>query len=92
MLLALDWKTVIYMAICLHELQERRPCLVCITTLEEGLRIANHDESIAGSRKQDIKTLRRKHEPNVASFVAARERHNDNVTLFTLVVVCGQEG
>lgn len=75
------------MTVLFHEVQEWRPCLICIATLEEGLRIANHDESIAGSRKQDIESLRRKHEPNVALFVATRERYNDNLTLFTLVVI-----
>lgn len=75
------------MTVLLHEVQEWRPCLICIATLEEGLRIANHDESVAGSRKQDIESLRRKHEPNVAFFVATRERYNDNLTLFTLVVI-----
>ena len=75
------------MTLLLHEVQEWRPCLICIATLDEGLRIANHDESVAGSRKQDIESLRRKHEPNVAFFVATRERYNDNFTLFTLVVI-----
>ena len=42
MLLALDWKTVIYMTVLLHEVQEWRPCLICIATLEEGLCISNH--------------------------------------------------
>jgi hypothetical protein len=75
------------MAVLLHEVQEWRPCLIRIATLEEGFRIANHDESVAGSRKQNIESLRRKHEPNVAFSVATRERYNDNLTLFTLVVI-----
>jgi len=92
MLLALDRKTVIYMTVLLHEVQEWRPCLIRIATLEEGLRIANHDKSVAGSRKQDIESLRREHEPNVAFFVATGEGYNNNFALFALVVICGQEG
>ena len=87
MLLALDWKAVIYMTVLLHEVQEWRPCLICIATLEKGLCIANHDKSVAGSRKQDIESLRRKHEPNIAFFVATCEGYNDNVAFLTLVIV-----
>lgn len=87
MLLALDRKTVIYMTVLFHEVQEWRPCLICIATLKEGLCITNHDESVAGSREQDIESLRREHEPNITFFVATCERYNDNFTLFTLVVI-----
>ena len=87
MLLALDWKTVIDMTLILHEFKKWRPCLICIATLEEGLRIPNHDESVTGSRKQDIEPLRRKHEPNVALFIATGKRYNDDFTLFALVVI-----
>ena len=87
MLLALDWKTIIYVTLLLHEVEKWRPCLICIATLEEGLRIPNHDESVTGSRKQDIEPLRRKHEPNVALFIAARKRYNDDLAFFALVVI-----
>lgn len=75
------------MTVLLHEVQEWLPCLICIATLEESLHIANHDESVAGSRKQDIESLGQKHEPDVAFFVATHERYNDDFTLFTLVVI-----
>lgn len=87
MLLALDWKTVIYITLILYEFKKWRLCLICITTLKEGLRIPNHNKSVTGSRKQDIKPLRRKHEPNIALFIATRKRYNNDFTLFALVVI-----
>ena len=55
--------------------------------MREGVRVANHNEGVPRSRKQYIETLRRIHEPNVIGGITTAKGGDDNIALFTLIVV-----
>src|ERR1700759_2436559 len=52
------------------------------------MNIANHNESVPCSGKQDVKSLRCGHEPYVISFVASSHRSQNYITFFSLVIIC----
>ena len=54
----------------------------------EAIRIANENESISGSREEDIESLIAPHESDVTSPVSSRQTHDDNLALLSLKVIC----
>jgi hypothetical protein len=54
----------------------------------KAIGVTNEDESVSGSREEDIESLGTSHKPNVTSPVGSRQTHDHNLALFTLEVIC----
>lgn len=87
MSLALDWDTVVYVAVRLEQIEEFGVNLLASTGAHERRSVANHNKGISCTRKQDVETLGRRHESDVVVRVASGKGDDDDFTLFTLVIV-----
>jgi hypothetical protein len=67
---ASDGKSVVNLPTKLQEVQEFGPGVFAVASAEESLGIFDHDDRIAGSGRQDIQALKRRHESNIAGCVA----------------------
>lgn len=81
-------EAVIEMPFGLEEIKERMPSWPPLFASHECVHVADKDNPVAGTGDENVKALRSGHEPDVPRLVAAGERSNHNVTLFTLVIVC----
>ena len=87
MLLATNRETTIDLPIRLKIIYDVFPELTTLHRSHERLRVAYHDQSIAGSREHDIDPLRGAQKSNVVSLVTSCERYDDNIALISLEVV-----
>ena len=88
MLLAFDRETSVDMAFAFKRFEQYIPRFVALASLHESVRIANHDHCVPRTREENCQTLRRGHEPDIVIRVAPRERNDDDIAFFSLVVVC----
>jgi hypothetical protein len=65
MLLALDRKSFIDMLIQFQIIEQPAPNFFALSSIHKGLGVPYHDQTIAGSRKQDINTFWCGHEADV---------------------------
>jgi len=90
-LLALDRKPIVYMTVLNKLCKKRNPNIFTFSARFEGVCITYHDECIPCPGQKDIESLRCGHEPNIGPFIAASERRNDDLALFTLVIIYGSQ-
>lgn len=83
----LDGQSFINMSLRPKHLEELSPQFSAFPRFSECLRIPDHDQSISGSREQNIETFRRVHEPDVVVRVAAGKTYDYYFTFLSLVVV-----
>jgi hypothetical protein len=87
MTLALHRKTVVHVSVSSEHFEKLSPKLAALASGAESLRVTDHDERVACTRQEDVKSFGGVHEPDIARRVTAGERDEDNVALFALVVV-----
>lgn len=87
MLLTRDLQTVSQETLFLQQVKKWNPAVVTASGRHECVHVAVHDEAISSSGEKDIQALRGFHESYVAISIAASKRCNDNIALFSLVVV-----
>lgn len=80
-------KPSIYMPGTREQFKQLRPKLLALAGIAEGIRISDHDESVAGPGEKYIQTFWGKHEPNVIVRITPCQGDNHNVTLFSLIVI-----
>lgn len=65
MSLAKDRESGIHMLSVHEQFEELSPQFTALSRFFESMGVSNHDQGIAGSREEDIKTLRGEHKTNV---------------------------
>jgi len=88
-LLALDRKPIVYMTVLNKLCKKRNLNIFTFLARFEDVCITYHDKCIPCSKQKDIESLRCDHESNIGSFIAASERRNDDLALFTLIIIYG---
>jgi len=86
-----DRKPIVNMTALFEQIKKLTPKLSAFASMKECVRISNQDHGITSSGEEDIQTLRRRHESNFMVRIASRESDDDNITLFSLVIVCRNE-
>ena len=90
MSLALDREAFINLATLLQEPEKSRPQRRARRRIQEALGVPNEDHAIASSRAEHIDTLLRvslAEKPQLTLLIRAYQRSDDNVSLFTLIVI-----
>ena len=87
MFLAFDRETSIDMAFAFKRFEQYIPRFVALASLHESVRVSDHNQCISRPRKEDSKTFRSRHEPDVVVRITPGERDDDDITFFSLVVV-----
>lgn len=85
--LTLNREAIVEVLPLLKESKERHPCILSFLAVHEGIHVADHYDTTAGSGDQYIEPLRRGHEADVTVVVASSERCNDYVAFLPLVVI-----
>jgi hypothetical protein len=86
--LALHRKSVVQLPFYAKVVEKRHPGLFSLPAILEGLSISNHDQRVAGSRQQDVKSLWSCHKSDIGRFIAACEGGNDDIALLSLIIIC----
>ena len=55
---------------------------------EECVRISDQNQPVPCTREKDVESLGRTHEPNVVFGVRPRQARDNDVALFSLIVIC----
>jgi hypothetical protein len=61
----LDRKAFIDMVVFFQKIEELPPHFFAFTSIQKGVGVSNHDQTIASPRKQDVNSLRCRHETDV---------------------------
>jgi hypothetical protein len=85
--LTLNREAIVEVLSLLKESKEWHPCILSFLAVHEGIHVAEHYDTAAGSGDQYIKSLRRYHKADITVVVASSERCNDYITLLPLVVI-----
>ena len=85
--LALDRKSIEYMAAIFQEVKKFRPQIPGRFGGFEGSGITYKDETIACTRNKNVETFRGVHEPDCAMRVRSSQTRDHYITFFTLIVV-----
>lgn len=88
MSLAFKRKPSIHVAISFEHLKEWPPCEMSFAALEECTSVSDHHQGISCAGEENIHTLGSRREPDVSRLVASCEACNNNIPLFTLVLIC----
>jgi hypothetical protein len=88
MLFTLRWEPVKEVVVLTKLCYKRRPHSGGGPAGREAIGIAYENESISGSREEDVETLCTSHESDVTTLVGTRQAHDDNLALFSLKVIC----
>jgi len=88
MLLASRRETLVHMFIHLEHFEEILPEFLPLPRVAKSVHIAQHDQSIASTRKQNIEPFRGIHKTYIVVGIAPCQRNNDNITFLPLIIVC----
>jgi hypothetical protein len=61
----LNRKAFIDMVVLFQKIEELPPHFFTVTSIQKGIRVSNHDQTIASPREQDVNSLRCRHEADV---------------------------
>ena len=81
-------KTCMNAICCNKHREELLPLLSTLPGPHERLGVADDDHAIPSPREQYVHPLRRKQKANIVFGIAARQGNDDNIGLFTLIVIC----
>lgn len=87
MALTLYRQSIVNMIPGFENRHETFPQSLTFAGAHECFSIANHDQRISSSGQQDVESFWRRHESNISTRIASRQRDYDDIAFFSLVVV-----
>lgn len=89
MFLTPHWQPIMEMVLGLHRLEERDPSILAFLAVHECLHVSKHDNAVPCSGQQNVEPFTGCKEAYVAVAIAPSQRHDHNIRLLALIVVCG---